>query len=253
MALIDCPFCGRSGVSDQALWCPGCSRNVKEYFYQQNKEAREAAIRESVAAAFQKELERKSVFQTFRETGKSGWIVIACLLLMIFTALCFAYSFGTAAGYIIFGLIILAELIGLGYTLRDMIKNRYQKHLAKKDMARYLKEELEKRQQQAVAKENETHLPYQAEHILTEHICPHCGKDCDRLKHVCKECGAGLALEPIPNPAANGDISYMWCPKCGYRYLRTKFTDSPVSSHSHYKRWCPNCGYVLESKIFRQT
>lgn len=33
MALVNCPYCGREGVSEYALWCPGCSKNVMEYFY----------------------------------------------------------------------------------------------------------------------------------------------------------------------------------------------------------------------------
>ena len=33
MALVNCPYCGREGVSEYALWCPGCSKNVREYFY----------------------------------------------------------------------------------------------------------------------------------------------------------------------------------------------------------------------------
>lgn len=32
MALINCPECGRKGVSDTAESCPGCGYNVKAYF-----------------------------------------------------------------------------------------------------------------------------------------------------------------------------------------------------------------------------
>ncbi|MGN1418113.1 MAG: hypothetical protein ACI4W6_02160 [Acutalibacteraceae bacterium] len=42
MALVNCPYCDRENVSDDALFCPQCKKNVYEYFYQiRNKERQE--------------------------------------------------------------------------------------------------------------------------------------------------------------------------------------------------------------------
>lgn len=249
MALIDCPYCGKDGVSEKALWCPSCGKNVREYFYQQDRERRENALAERITRAFDREKERERLLGEFGSTEKNCLLRILVILVVHFLVLVFCYGWDGPGKYAVSILVTLGTLYVVGSSVAGLIRNRRKQKTAVDTMEQTLDDRLAGRIRDAIEKERTEHLPYRGNHDLCSHICPRCGMDSDYLEHVCSECGALLGAVPAPNKGAVGDIQYQWCPKCGHRHLSQNFRSAPVRSKIYYKRWCSQCGYVLQERF----
>ncbi len=253
MALITCPHCGRKGVYDKALWCPGCKYNVKEHFYQKSLPKIEKDLLQSIEENYWKANTAENqvsewenaVKKSRKRMGACAKVLLGCalyiglvLLLGDDTALRrFLSSPGIVVGSI--ALIVLFYSFLKQYDCKQLIKS------AAADMERFAKEDLSNRKAKALRDLKEKHQPYAPQHKITEHICPQCGYDVDFMQYICPECGRILVQDPKPNPGAIGDIGYMWCPHCGSKALRR--TSSTIGKKMVLYTTCMSCRYQLYS------
>ncbi|MGN0467663.1 MAG: hypothetical protein ACI4GY_02930 [Acutalibacteraceae bacterium] len=252
MALVNCPYCNRENVSDDALFCPQCNKNVREYFYQlerkENLKAERAKMEQELKENAE-EIQRKKIEQLNTERNdavpKAALFGLLTLLFLTVTILSIKPPDGTGfqLGWFCMGLfmfiVCVSAFFGFAKTGRELSKKI---KLAKKDMHAY-NEAVLKRQEEI---RDEFHLPY--EHHNIKFFCDGCGKGIENnSKKICPECGKSVIDE------FNRDLlSYHyravlnkhgeWCHKCGSKRVRLELIKE--SKRVHFKLTCEDCGYT---------
>ncbi|MGN0634981.1 MAG: hypothetical protein ACI4I5_02065 [Acutalibacteraceae bacterium] len=260
MALITCPNCGRKGVSNKAIWCPGCEYNIKEHFYQQ----RLPKLKEETLCAVEKRFHEENGAQKRISYWESSvkecryfiklciWVQLGCAVLN--AALCWIVSsdkglrlFLTAPAAIC-GTI---ALIAMFYNISKSVEYKRLAEDAKADFERFSKRELRRQREEAMDDLINNHQPYRPIHKLTGHICPQCGIDVDFLENICPECGKNLVHVPAPNPIGQGDMRLMWCPYCGSKSLKRTASENGIETV--LLTTCMDCKHLVDRTTYRNS
>lgn len=257
MALIKCPNCGRKGVSDKAIWCPGCRYNVKEHFYQQ----RLPKLKEETLCAVEKRFHEENGAQKRISHWESSvedcryYIKLCIGFQLVFAVYCamIRFLFGAHKGISlaiaspgIFWSVI--ALIAMFYYIHKSVEYKRLAKNAKADFERFSKRELRRQREEALEDLVQNHQPYRPIHKLTGHICPQCGLDVDFLEDICPECGKILVHVPAPNPTGRGDMRLMWCPYCGSKSL--KRTASENGKETVLLTTCVDCKHLVNRTTY---
>lgn len=193
MALVQCPNCGRKGVSDSIIGCPGCGYNIKRYFdnlspeekksrelefekqKQELKQKREREAKEQLAKTKSQLQERK------KKADRTLYLWLIPLLIGIFVlvgvfTLPFIYPNAEYKGL---GWIALLALVDIFFSTANYVSSWHDGSKAIEDlhnlengMAEY--ENGRKRRADAVLKQLEID---RGKRSLNHPVCPICGSN----------------------------------------------------------------------------
>lgn len=227
MALVQCPECGRKGVSDSAVGCPGCGYNIKRHFEnlsseetnerdieleKQKQELREKIEKEELARTqdIQNRLEKQE------KTAKQTFIIsVLCLVAGLFVFI-FVFSIGGEQAHKGLGWVCLLALVDMFFSLCYCVsawnnENRAAENLRnlKKSLKEY--EDGEKRRLEAINRQLEANRKKES---LKHPVCPMCGSN-NTIRISTLNRSASIAMTGL----ASSKIGKQYeCKKCRHKW-----------------------------------
>lgn len=217
MALINCPECNRSNVSDLAEVCPSCGFGIKKHFEMLRRQRIEQqeieAIRIKEAEEYRREL------RNVKEPKKprvNGGCLLTTILITLFTIFMFSFAYDsiTKAIGIIGAMFVLMGLYSI-VSEYSSGKQRYRKeyHLYRTNPEEYRRYAANKAIQTR-RKIKQREAQQKAEEAAKAIKCPNCGKptgeQISTLGRVASVGMVGLASSKVGKTYKCSNCEYMW-------------------------------------------
>lgn len=192
MALINCPECGRSGVSESSIACPGCGYNIQAHFIRkaqaQEREVRLQQLREKHKLELEDKLRRleqvphppKPAWDDIIWETKNWTILPFAILCLVTTVLTIRICIDQFWGLAFFCLMLDLFCIWYIHFLFVEMKKYYNRKMAQynswdEDMKECKKSLKEAYKQFAIDPEAHEKYQIQQQRLTDSWKCPFCG------------------------------------------------------------------------------
>lgn len=196
MALVSCPECGKSNVSDTAISCPECGFAVKDYFDKIKKEEKRINEKNKISLPkekiekikkLEKEKEEKETKSRLATRIKNSSKQIMGSLLGLFICLpitiicwCFSYHGDLGICIVIFGIATFGSAILLIDGIQEKVSATKDYEIAQKDFEKY-----RKLQDDKLKASREIGKAYVAQNKIIHPQCPLCGsRNTERISTI---------------------------------------------------------------------